>query len=86
MSYPAGAAFLFKFLSLSLSHSLSRSLSLTIVSRIAVPPRTRKGERGMIYESIRVYSNLPKLVHDLPEYKFVEYTKKHYINTEKNQT
>ena len=46
--------------------------------------RTRKRERTMIFEALRIYSNLPQNVHDLPEYLFITHIKKWPIDLSKN--
>ena len=49
-------------------------------------PRTKKGERTLIFEGIRVYANLPKTVRDLPEKMFINHVKEHKIDLTKNPT
>ena len=61
----------------------SRSLRLT-APRIQDKHKTKKRKRTMIYESVRVYANLPRLVRDLPERLFINHIKMWPIDLSQN--
>ena len=52
--------------------------------RIKEISSTRRRDRSMIHESVRIYANLPKGVNELPIANFIKYVKKAKINTDKN--
>ena len=63
----------------------ARSSRIT-APRLAILPRTHKGERSFIFEAVRVYANIDKSARELPEYLFIRYIKTHSINLAKNPT
>ena len=58
----------------------------TNAPRLVDPPTSRRGERTLLFEGVRIYANIPKSVRELPEKLFNNHIKCHNIDISKNPT